>query len=106
MTRVKRLEITTGSQELDRVLNVLRQHGITGYVVVRDVRGGGDRRIDSMDALTGEVQNRLILTTCPPEQIDPLVESLRALLNRYGGSCVFYDAECVVHCPGAVGASR
>jgi nitrogen regulatory protein PII len=97
MRPVKRIEIVTGTLEFDRVVKVLEDHGITGFVVHRDVGGRGDRRLDSVDVLTGEPRYRMILTTCPPELIGEIVESLRPLLTTYDGACVVYDAQCVIH---------
>jgi nitrogen regulatory protein PII len=97
LSPVKRIEILTGVQELPLVEQALKRQGITGYMILRDVQGKGDRRLESVDLLTGESQSRLIMTTCPPADIDDLVEALRPILSRYGGDCVVYDAACVIH---------
>jgi hypothetical protein len=96
MRSVKRIEILTGVQELPLVERVLERHGITGYTVSHDVQGKGDRRLDSVDFLTGEPESLSVKTTCPPDAFDGLVEALRPILTRYGGACVAYDAECII----------
>jgi hypothetical protein len=107
MMPVKRVEILTGIQEFDSVVEILEGLGITGYMVLRNVQAGGDRRLGSVDPLTGASQHRLIKTTCSPQKIGELVEAIRPVVSRYGGACIVYDAECVIHAsPGVVGAAR
>lgn len=96
MRRAKRIEILTGVQEFALVEQALEKQGITGYMVLDNVRGKGNRHLESVDPLTGEPESRLIKTTCPPDRIDDLVATLRPILSRYGGACVVYDAECLI----------
>jgi hypothetical protein len=97
MQPVKRVEIITGAaSEFAEVEKVLRAFGIGGYVVHHDVIGRGDRRVESIDPLTGDMQNTMIQTSRAPDRVDPLVESLRPIIWRFGGACVVYDAECLV----------
>ncbi|MFO0953543.1 MAG: hypothetical protein U0835_20800 [Isosphaeraceae bacterium] len=97
MQPVKRIEIHTGVQELPRVEEALKRCGVSGFLVLNGVRGRGNERIESLDALTGEPQDRLVQATCPPERLDEVLETLRPVLNRYGGSCVVYDAVYAIH---------
>lgn len=97
MRSVKRIEILTGVQEYPLVERALRACGITGYIVLRDVHGKGNRYLEAVDFLTGEAESLLIKTTCPPERLDAVIEAIRPILGRYGGTCVTYDAECMIH---------
>lgn len=96
MRHVKRVEILTGVQELPLVERALERHGIGGYMIIENVRGKGNRQLDSVDTLTGMPESRLINTTCPPERIRALVEDLRPILTRYGGACTVCDAESLI----------
>lgn len=96
MRSVKRVEILTGLQEFPLIERALEESGITGYIVMQGVTGKGNRKLGSVDFLTGVPESRLIKTTCDPERIDDLVEAIRPILDRYGGACVVYDAECMV----------
>jgi hypothetical protein len=96
MTPVKRIEILTGAQEFPLIEQALKSNGITGYDLLHDVRGKGDRRLESVDPLTGQAEGFLIKTACLPEDVNGVVEALRPILNRYGGSCFVYDAECMI----------
>ncbi len=99
MKSVKRIEILTGIQEFPLVEQVLEKHGVAGYMVLEDVRGTGNRQLDSVDPLTGARGSRLIKTTCAPERYTALVEALRPILSRYGGACIAYDAESLILSP-------
>jgi len=94
---VKRIEIITGAHEFRQVIDVLEESGVTGYAVLSQVLGKGDKKVDSWDSLTGEVQNLMIVTTILEEKLRQLVESLRPVLKRFGGSCLVSDAMWVIH---------
>jgi hypothetical protein len=93
---VKRIEILAGVQEFPLIKQVLKENGITGYMLLENVQGKGDRLLGAVDPLTGEYSNLLIRTTCPADKIDGFVESIRPILARYGVICVVYDAALVV----------
>lgn len=97
MKVVKRIEIITGPQEFHQVIDVLEQSGVTGYAVLSQVLGKGDKKVDSWDSLTGEVQNLMIVTTILEEKLQQMIESLRPVLKRFGGSCLVSDAMWVIH---------
>lgn len=97
MKVVKRVEIITGQAECPLVIAAMEESGVTGYAVVRDVLGKGDKKVDSWDALSNEVVNLLLITTIAEEQLKTLVEAIRPILKRYGGSCLVSDAAWVIH---------
>ena len=97
MIRVKRLEIVVDAPHSPRVTEVLDRHGLTGWSIVRDVTGAGERGRQLADDLTGVSSNHLILTTCTPEALPALVEDLRAVLVRAGGMCLVGDAHWLRH---------
>ena len=97
MNVVKRIEIITGPQEFRQVIDVLETSGVTGYAVLSQVLGKGDKKVNSWDSLTGEIQNLMVVTTIQSEMLQLLVESLRPVLKRFGGSCLVSDAMWVIH---------
>ena len=97
MKTVKRIEIITGPQEFRQVIEVLEGAGVTGYAVLSQVLGKGDQKVNSWDALTGEVQNLMIVTTILEDKLQQLIESLRPVLKKFGGSCLVSDAMWVIH---------
>ena len=94
---VQRVEIITGQQELRHVMAVLDSCGVTGYARLRNVLGKGDKKVESFDPITGEVENLMIVTTIDKDALKPLIEALRPILKRFGGSCLVSDAMWVIH---------
>jgi Fe-S cluster biogenesis protein NfuA len=41
--------------------------------------------------------NGCVMTACPPEQVERVVERLRPILKRFGGVCLVSDAEWMIH---------
>jgi nitrogen regulatory protein PII len=97
MQTVKRVEIVTDAREMRQVCAVLEAQGVTGYSIVRDVIGKGERGIQSGDELTDVFKNSYLLTTCSAEKVADLVEAIRPLLKKRGGVCLVSDALWVKH---------
>lgn len=97
MEAVKRLEIITDAREMREVRAALDQLGVEGYSVIHEVTGRGERGVQSGDEISGVFTNSLLLTTCPPEQLSAIVETIRPILHRSGGVCLVSDALSVRH---------
>lgn len=97
MERVKRVEIITTSLELDKVLDSLDSLNISGYSVIRNVIGKGSRGIADDDIEMSVLSNVYVLTTCPPEDVQRLVDRIRPILKKFGGVCLVSDAEWIIH---------
>jgi nitrogen regulatory protein PII len=97
METVKRLEIIIDSMHTQRVVEVLRENGATGYTIIRNASGAGDRGERRDDELTGVFSNTYILSACAPELAQTVVEAVRPLLKRYGGVCLVSDAQWLKH---------
>jgi hypothetical protein len=92
MTPVKRLEIVVDVPHSVHVTDVLARHGLTGWSIVRNVTGAGERGHQFGDDLTGVSSNHMIVTTCAEGELPSLAEDLRRLLDRIGGICLVSDA--------------
>ena len=97
MQVVKRIEIITDALEMRAVIALLEAHGVSGYTVIKDVTGKGERGVQLGDELTDVFKNSYLLTTCPPEQVEEMVEAIRPLLKKRGGVCLISDAQWVMH---------
>ena len=97
MQTVKRIEIITGPIEFRTLVAELEAAGVTGYAVVRDVLGKGDKKVDSWDSLSSETENLMVITTIPADRLSGLVEAIRPLLKQFGGACLVSDAMWVIH---------
>jgi len=97
MIAVKRLEIVVDALHGERITDLLGRHGLTGWTLVRGAKGAGERGRQHADEITGVSSNHLIITTCPPDRLDALLEDLRGMLERYGGMCLVSDASWLRH---------
>ncbi|NJM10521.1 MAG: transcriptional regulator [Synechococcaceae cyanobacterium SM1_2_3] len=97
MQPVKRIEIIMDFPELAKIVKILDGLGISGYTVIRDVTGSGDRGLRSGDELTDVFKNSYVMTACPEEKMQEIVDAIRPLLKRFGGICLVTDAHWVIH---------
>ena len=97
MMPVKRIEIIVDELELPNVLKLLDAAGVSGYTVIKDATGKGDRGLRGGDDLTGVFANSYVMTACPVEKLDLIVESLRHILKQRGGVCLVSDAQWIIH---------
>lgn len=97
MRPVKRIEIVIDSLELHKLLRSLEQVGVSGYTVIQDAAGTGDRGARAGDQLSDVLKNSYVITACPEEQLQPLIDAIRPLLKRFGGICLVSDAQWIVH---------
>lgn len=97
MQAIKRIEIITDVLEMREVCRLLEAHGVTGYTIIRDVVGKGERGVQLGDELTDVCKNSYLLTTCDAEQLEAIVEMIRPILKKCGGVCLVSDALWVKH---------
>jgi nitrogen regulatory protein PII len=97
MQAVKRVEIVTDTMELERVLELLEQAGVSGYTVIRNAEGKGHRGVRSGDDVSRVFQNSYVLTACTEAQVEKVVAAVRPVLKRVGGVCLVSDALWVLH---------
>jgi nitrogen regulatory protein PII len=90
MHLVKRIEIIANSFELSKILSKLDQSGVHGHAVIRNVAGKSFRE-GAEDFDMTMLDNVYIIAFCLPDRIDPVVENLRPLLNKFGGTCYVSD---------------
>jgi len=91
MHAVKRIEIIANSFELGKILDGLKQAGLTGYMVIRNVAGQGLRGT-SEDLDMTMLDNVWVIAFCAPEKIKTTMEIIRPILNKFGGTCYISDA--------------
>jgi nitrogen regulatory protein PII len=87
---VKRIEIIANAVELGKILEGLDKAGVHGHAVIRNVAGKalheGNEDLDMT-----MLDNVYIIAFCMPEYVKPVVENIRPLLNKFGGTCYFSD---------------
>jgi len=97
MQDVHRIEIVIDAAHSPRLIRLLAEHGLKGYTLIRGVVGVGERGEQLGDEITGVSNNNYILTTCPPERVDEVVDAVRPLLKRVGGICLVSEARWLQH---------
>ncbi|MEC4988098.1 MAG: transcriptional regulator [Oscillatoria sp. PMC 1068.18] len=97
MQEVKKVEIIVSSLEIEEVLQILDNIKVSGYTVIKNTSGKGDRGV-SDDDLDRVFSNSYILTVCTNEkQLNQLVEIITPLLKKVGGICLVTEANWVLH---------
>jgi nitrogen regulatory protein PII len=90
MHLVKKIEIIANSFELGKILDGLDKSGVNGHIVIRNVAGKGLRGTrEDLDMTM--LDNVYVIAFCMPEQIKPVVENIKPLLNKFGGNCYISD---------------
>ncbi|PSB02203.1 P-II family nitrogen regulator [Merismopedia glauca] len=90
MHLVKKIEIIANSFELAKILEVLDKSGVHGHAVIRNVAGKGLRG-GAEDLDMTMLDNVYILAFCMPEELKSVVEKVRPILNKFGGTCYITD---------------
>lgn len=97
MTPIKKIEIITDSIHMKSVVAELDRIGVTGYSIIREVVGKGDRGQQIHDELTDVFRNSYVMTACDPSLVETVVAAVRPILDRHGGICLVSDAAWVAH---------
>lgn len=89
---VKKIEIIANSRELAKILDGLERAGVQGHAVIRNVAGKGLRGADANEDLDMTMlDNVYVLAFCAPDQIKSVIETVRPILNKFGGTCYVSD---------------
>lgn len=97
MRPVKKIEIITDSLETEAVVKLLDGMGVSGYTIIRDVTGKGERGLRDGQDLTSVFKNSYIIIACTDEQATGIVEGIRPILKRFGGVCLVSDVLWIIH---------
>ncbi|MFH7025516.1 MAG: P-II family nitrogen regulator [Heteroscytonema crispum UTEX LB 1556] len=97
MEAVKRVEIITNSLEIPQVLKILEKTGVSGYTLIKEVTGNGDRGRVINDLETAALTNSYVMSVCTEEQEHELVEAIQPILKKFGGVCIISDAKWIAH---------
>ncbi|MBW4641755.1 MAG: P-II family nitrogen regulator [Goleter apudmare HA4340-LM2] len=90
MHLVKKIEVIANAFELGKILDGLDKSGVHNHIVIRNVAGKGlSGTTEDLDMTM--LDNVYIIAFCMPEQIKSVVEHIRPLLNKFGGTCYVSD---------------
>jgi nitrogen regulatory protein PII len=90
MHLVKKIEIIANSFELAKILQALDKSGVQNHAVIRNVVGKGSRG-GAEDLDLTMLDNVYILAFCKPEELKLVVEKVKPILNKFGGTCYVTD---------------
>lgn len=91
MHLAKRIEIVSDSVELGRILRSLDKAGVSSYTIIRNVAGKGIAGRLYDDSAVTDLDNVYVIAFCSPDQVKPVVEGLKPIFNKFGGSCWISD---------------
>lgn len=97
MQAMKKVEVVIDSIHLGKVLEIFERAGVSGYTVIRDVLGKGERGVMAGDELTDVFRNSYAFTVCSEETAQKIAEDLKPLLKKVGGACIISDVVWVSH---------
>ncbi len=92
---VKRIEMVLNQDVIEEIAQKLDALGVSGYTMIREVLGRGERGLRSGVGL-GVFQYHLLLLACEDAQVEPITEMVRPYLKRFGGMCLVSDAQWVI----------
>jgi nitrogen regulatory protein PII len=97
MQTMKRLEIVIDTLHLSRLLTKLRDAGATGYTVIPNASGFGDRGDQRADDVSGISTNSCVILAVPLDAAPKVIEATRLALRKYGGVCMVSDCQWIEH---------
>ena len=97
MKDLKRVEIVTGALETPNVINILEEHQVNGYTMIKNVLGSGDKGVQDGEGLHNAFQNTYLIVACSQEELERIKEPLRKVLRKSGGVCLISDAQWLIH---------
>ncbi len=97
MKGMKKIEIVIDSLHIHRVVKILESNGVSGYTIIKDAQGKGERGIMTGDEITDVFKNSYIFTVCDEEKAMKIAEAIKPLLKKTGGICIISDVLWVSH---------
>jgi nitrogen regulatory protein PII len=91
MQMVKKIEIIANSVEIPKILDSLEHSGVHGHAVIRNISAKGLRGETNEDLDMMMDDNAYIMAFCLPDQVKPVAENIRPILNKFGGTCYISD---------------
>lgn len=101
MKQMKKVEVIIESIYVNRVLELFKESGVTGYTILRDIEGYGSHGLKSADEANDLLSNSYIFTVCEEDKFEKMIEKIRSFINKYGGKCIVSDALVLLHEKGA-----
>ncbi len=92
-----KVEIITDSLEVENIAKLLDEIGVSGYSIINNVVGKGNRGIRSGYELTELFKNSYIMVVCEEIEMHKIVEAIRPIIKKFGGVCIVSDVIMRIH---------
>jgi hypothetical protein len=96
---VKKIEIITDFSYLKILTRLLDDHNVSGYSIIKDVMGKGERGNKDGHGISGGFKNCYVMLCLQEEEARKVAELLKPLLSRSGGVAIVSDAHLIRHKP-------
>lgn len=97
MKSMKKVEIVIDSLHIPKIIKILEGKGVSGYTIIRDVQGKGDRGVMPGDEVADVFKNSYIFTVCDEKTSMEIAEEIKPLLKKIGGICIISDVLWISH---------
>ncbi|MDJ1167815.1 P-II family nitrogen regulator [Roseofilum sp. BLCC_M154] len=87
MHPVTRLEIIADQVEMHKITQVLDQTGVSNYTVIENVLHKNLQGMVTNDSAITGLGNTYVFAYCLPDNVKPVLEQIRPILNKFGGTC-------------------
>ena len=94
---MKKVEVIIESIYVNRLIELFKESGVTGYTIIRDIEGYGGHGLKSADEANDLLSNNYIFTVCEEDKFENMIEKIRAFIDRYGGKCIVSDSLVLLH---------
>ncbi len=92
---MRRIEMVLPPATMDQITQKLDALGVTGFTVIHDVSGRGERGLHTGIGL-GAFRYTYLLLVCEPAQVEPVTAVVQPYLKRFGGICLVSDVQWVL----------
>jgi len=96
MKSMKKVELIIESVYLNRMVELLKNNGVNGYTVIKDIEGYGHHGLQTADDVSDVYSNIYIFTICEVGTYEAMDQDIRKFLHKYGGKCFISDAMLVL----------
>ena len=97
MKQMKKVEVIIESIYVNRLIELFKESGVTGYTIIRDIEGYGGHGLKTADEANDLLSNNYIFTVCEEDKFANMIENIRAFIDRYGGKCIVSDSLVLLH---------
>ena len=94
---MKKVEVIIESIYVNRLIELFKESGVTGYTIIRDIEGYGAHGLKTADEANDLLSNHYIFTVCEEDKFANMIEKIRAFIDRYGGKCIVSDSLVLLH---------